>query len=168
VRIALATALGGEIDGAWWPRGGSVASELPELVEALHRPLGEIVDIRVNWSLTEQAPDLSSMTPYAMSIPGWRHGRQRLMAVSGRLACAKLLVVPHLTSAALGLMVLRRAAAMRVTDDQRVSTVCKTADCVVSAARAECASWTDPAPVVAAAKSPSRRRAPSRAKLTDA
>ena len=50
VRIALARVLGGDIDGAWWPHSGSVASELPELIEALHRPLGEIIDIlyRVN------------------------------------------------------------------------------------------------------------------------
>jgi Family of unknown function (DUF5994) len=37
-RIALATLLGGDIDGAWWPHTASVAGELPELVEALHRP----------------------------------------------------------------------------------------------------------------------------------
>lgn len=141
VRIALATSLGSDIDGAWWPRAGSVAAELPELVEALHRPLGEIVDIQVNWSTMERAPDLSSMTPYAMSIPGWRHGRQRLMMISGCRARAKLLVVPHLTSSALGLMVLRRAAAMRISDVQQVSMVFKTADCVVRTAEAESASW---------------------------
>jgi hypothetical protein len=161
--MTLATSLGADIDGAWWPRGGSVAAELPELVEALHRPLGEIVDIRVNWSITEPAPDLSSMTPYAMSIPGWRHGRQRVMIVSGRLACAKLLVVPHLTSSALGLMVLRRAAALNISDDQQVSMVVKTADCVVRAAQSESAAWADatlPVDAVAvdATPKPLRRR----------
>ena len=143
VRIALATSLGGDIDGAWWPRVASVAGELPELVEALHRPLGEILDIRVNWSATDRTPDLSSMTSYAMSMPGWRHSRQRLMAISGRRARAKLLVVPHLTSSALGLMVLRLAAAMPIPDAQQVSAVFKTADCVVRAAQAESASWAD-------------------------
>jgi hypothetical protein len=142
VRIAIATSLGGDIDGAWWPRAASVAAELPELVEALHRTLGEIVDIRVNWSATESAPDLSSMTPYAMSIPGWRHGRQRVMAVSGREASAMLLVVPQLTSSALGLMVLRRASAMSIPSVEQVSMVFKTADCVVRAAEAESASWS--------------------------
>ncbi len=144
--MTLAISLGGDIDGAWWPRGGSVAAELPELVEALHRPLGEIVDIRVNWAITERTPDLSAMTPYAMSIPGWRHGRQRLMMISGRQACAKLLVVPHLTSSALSLMVLRRAAALRIPYDERTSTVFKTADCVVRAACAESACWIEPTP----------------------
>jgi hypothetical protein len=37
-RIALATLLGGDIDGAWWPHTASVAGELLELIEALHRP----------------------------------------------------------------------------------------------------------------------------------
>jgi len=138
VRIALASPLGGAIDGAWWPRA-SLAVELPELVEALHRPLGEILDIRVNWSTTEAAPDLSSMTSYAMSMPGWRYSRQRLMAVCGRRAQARLLIVPHLTSAALGLMVLRRAAGMPVPDSH--SAVFQTADCVVRAAQADSASW---------------------------
>lgn len=141
VRIALATALGGDIDGAWWPRVASVATELPELVEALHRPLGEILDIRVNWSTTDRAPDLSSMTSYAMSMPGLRHSRQRVMAISGRRARTKLLVVPHLTSSALALMVLRRAASMPIPDAQQLSAVFKTADCVVRAAQAESASW---------------------------
>ena len=146
VRIALATALGGDIDGAWWPRADSMATELPELVEALHRPLGEILDIRVNWSSTDRTPDLSSMTSYAMSMPGWRHSRQRVMVISGRRARAKLLVVPHLTSSALALMVLRRAAAMPIPDAQQLSAVFQTADCVVRAAQAESASWAGRTP----------------------
>jgi hypothetical protein len=30
-----------------------VAHELPDLIELLHRPLGEIVDICINWFVTE-------------------------------------------------------------------------------------------------------------------
>lgn len=141
VRIALATSLGGDIDGAWWPHTASVARELPELVQALHRPLGEIVDIRVNWSATERAPDLNSMSSYAMSMPGWQDSRQRVMAVSGRRARAKLLVLPHMTSSGLGQMVLRRAAAMPIPDAQQDTPAFQTADCVVRAAQVESASW---------------------------
>jgi hypothetical protein len=36
-RIALATLLGGDIDGTWWPHTASVPGELPELIDALHR-----------------------------------------------------------------------------------------------------------------------------------
>lgn len=141
VRIALAGSLGGDIDGAWWPHTASVAGELPDLIEALHRPLGEIVDISVNWSSRDGAPDLSSMRDGARSIPGWQDRRQRLMVIAGRRACAKLLVVPHMTSSALGLMVLRRAAGLPVPGAQQDSEVFRTAGSVLSAAQAESASW---------------------------
>ena len=61
IRVTLARQLGSEIDGAWWPHTASVATELPELVGALHRPLGEIVDIRINWSATEGQLDLETI-----------------------------------------------------------------------------------------------------------
>jgi hypothetical protein len=142
VRIALATLLGGDIDGAWWPHTASVAGELPELIEALHRPLGEIIDISINWSSTERAPDLNSMRPGAKSMPGWRDDRrQRIMVIAGRRARAKLLVVPHMTMPALGWMVLRRAAAVPIPGAEQNSQEFQTADFVVRAAQAESASW---------------------------
>ena len=49
VRVSLSGTLGGEIDGAWWPRTGSMVRELPDLVEALFPALGEVVDISLNW-----------------------------------------------------------------------------------------------------------------------
>jgi hypothetical protein len=146
VRIALAGTLGGDIDGAWWPHSSSVAGELPELIEALHRPLGEILDIRINWSDTDAAPDLNSMGYDAKSMPGWRNRRQRLMVIDGRRARAKLLVVPHMTMPALGLMVLHRAAGMPVSDARQASKVFETADRVVRSAQVESALWADPAP----------------------
>jgi Family of unknown function (DUF5994) len=146
VRVALARVLGGDIDGAWWPHSASVAGELPELIEALHRPLGEIIGIRINWSATDAAPDLNSMGYDVKSMPGWRKPRQRLMVIDGRRARAKLLVVPHMTMPALGLMVLHRAAGMPVSDARQTSKVFETADRVVRAAQAESALWTDPAP----------------------
>jgi Family of unknown function (DUF5994) len=140
VRVALATPLGSDIDGAWWPHTGSVAAELPGLIEALHKPLGEIVDMSINWSATDGPPDLNSMC-YAVSMPGWRGRRQRLMVVTGRRGCAKLLVVPHMTARALGLMLLRRAAAMHIPDVQQNTQVFLTADSVVRAAQVESALW---------------------------
>ena len=38
-RLTLVSELGGALDGAWWPYTSSVAKELPELIEALERPL---------------------------------------------------------------------------------------------------------------------------------
>jgi len=138
-RVSLAALLGGDIDGAWWPRTGSIASELPGLVQALHRPLGEIVDICVNWSATEGAPDLRAMS--ASSMLGQRDKVQRLMVVDGRRARAKLLVVPHMTSPTLGLLVMRRAAALPILDTDHNTQMFLAADYVVRAAEAESALW---------------------------
>jgi len=154
VRIALAGTLGGDIDGAWWPHSASVAAELPELIEALHRPLGEIIDIRINWSATEAAPDLNSMGYDVKTMPGWRTRPQRLMVIDGRRARATLLVVPHMTMPALGLMVMHRAAGTRVPDAHQASKVFETADRVVRTAQAESALWEDLAPKVQAERQP--------------
>ncbi len=128
-----------------------MAAELPGLIEALHKPLSEIIDISVNWSATEGPPDLTSMR-YATSMPGWHGGRQRLMVVGGRRACAKLLVVPHMTTPTLGVMVLRRAAAMPIPVGQQNTHLFLTADSVVRRS----ASWAT------RAAQPLRNRQPSR------
>ena len=116
--------------------------ELPELIEALHRPLGEINHIGINWSSTDRAADLDSMSYGGKSMPGWRHQRQRIMVVAGLTARARLLVVPHLTAPALGWMLLRRAAAVPIPDAEQDSQVFHTADLVMRAAQIESASWT--------------------------
>lgn len=141
VRLALAHRLGTDIDGAWWPHTGSVARELPELIGALHRPLGEIVDINVNWSVTEGAVDLSSLVTGARWQAGVQRRCHRLMVVTGRQSCAKLLVIPHMTPVALGVMVMRCAAARPISDAERDTEVFKTADSVLRAAQDESALW---------------------------
>jgi hypothetical protein len=49
------------------------------------------------------------------------------MVVGVRRACATLLVVPHMTAPPLGLMVLRRGAAMPIPDEQQNTHVFLTA-----------------------------------------
>jgi uncharacterized protein DUF5994 len=161
VRLALARRLGGDIDGAWWPHTGLVARELPELIEVLHRPLGEIVDICINWSTTEAAIDLSSVVSGARWQQSERRRRHRLMAVVGRKASAKLLVVPHLTSRELGAMVMRYAADMPVPASEHTTVEYETAEIVLKAAREESASWALPVHDLDAAEStavPGRNR----------
>jgi Family of unknown function (DUF5994) len=145
VRITLARVLGGDIDGAWWPHSASVAAELPQLIGVLHRPLGEIVDIKINWSTTDAAPDLDSMGHDALSMPGSRQRRQRLMVINGTRGRVKLLVIPHLTMPALGLMVLRRAADLPVSDARQASRIFETANRIMRAAQAQSALWIAPA-----------------------
>lgn len=142
VRLSLAHQLGADIDGAWWPHTASVANELPELIGALHRPLGEIVDICINWSATEGPLDLNTIVTGARSMHGAQHRRPRLMVVAGRDACAKLLVVPHMTSQPLGVLVMRCAAAMPGSVSARDTQLFEIANCVMRAALAESARWT--------------------------
>ena len=52
VRLTLTSHIGDDVDGAWWPHTACVARELPELIEALHEPVGEIIDISVMASRT--------------------------------------------------------------------------------------------------------------------
>jgi hypothetical protein len=141
VRIALAPHLGADIDGAWWPQTASMVGELPGLIAALQQRLGEITNISINWSVTDGSPDLDSMTTASMSRPGWRDRSQRLMVVTGRLARARLLVVPHLTTAGLGLMLLRRAAGIPIPLAQQNVPDSSTAEYIVRAARTQSASW---------------------------
>ncbi|MGX9789684.1 DUF5994 family protein [Mycobacterium sp. MMS18-G62] len=134
--------MGADIDGAWWPHTGSVARELPDLIGVLHKQLGEIIDICVNWSDTEAAVDLSSLVTGARWQPGVQRRRYRLMVVLGRDASAKLLVIPHMTPQTLGLMVMRCAAARPVSAAERDSQLFETADSVLRAAQDESALWS--------------------------
>ncbi|MGY4712855.1 DUF5994 family protein [Mycolicibacterium sp. CBM1] len=140
VRLTLNSMLGGDIDGAWWPHTGSLAAELPELIDSLHAQLGEIVDINLNWSPTMGAPILQTHSSAAVRDLRWNDSRQRIMVVVGKVACARLLVIPHLTSPALARMVLRCAAAMAVPADERDKPEFTAAERVMRAAEAQSAS----------------------------
>lgn len=142
VRLVLATHLGGDIDGAWWPHTASVAQELPELIGSLHKPLGEIIDICINWSAIEGPLDLETIVTGNGSLAASKARRPRLMVVDGRGACAKLLVLPHMTSPALGALVMRCAAALPVVGSDREGRLFETAELVMRTAEVESAKWT--------------------------
>ncbi|MDI3312748.1 MAG: DUF5994 family protein [Mycobacterium sp.] len=139
VRLTLASELGERLDGAWWPRTGSIARELPELIDALSTRLGRIIDISVNWSPLEGSPDLDSLNRPRMADPCRAAGRQRLMLITGSRASANLLVVPCRTSSALAVMVLRLAAAFTIEPADRSTQAFRTAGEIVRIARAESA-----------------------------
>ena len=139
VRLTLNSQLGGAIDGAWWPHTSSLASELPELIDCLHATLGEIVDITINWSATAGAPIMDAQSSAAMRNMRWNDSRQRIMVVVGRTACARLLVVPNMTTPVLGRMVLRRAAAMPILAEEHDTAEYSAADRLVRAAEEQSA-----------------------------
>ncbi len=129
VRLTLAARLGDKIDGAWWPRTGVIARELPELVAVLDVPLGTVTDISVNWSSLQSQPNLNWH---------WFQGvHPHVMTVDGRNARTKLLIVPHRTAAALAVMLLRQAASMPIYPVHRDSRAFETAECIVRAARGD-------------------------------
>ncbi len=129
VRLTLASRLGHDIDGAWWPRTGRISRELPQLVSVLVVRLGQIIDINVNWSSLQSQPDLN--------LHCWRGIHQHVMTVSGRDARANLLIVPHRTATALAVLVLRRAAGLPIYPAHRDSRAFQTADSIVRLARGE-------------------------------
>ncbi|MGI9123632.1 MAG: DUF5994 family protein [Mycobacterium sp.] len=142
VRLSLCKALGGEIDGAWWPRTGSMVRELPDLIEALYPALGKVVDISLNWSAGSATPVLSTMAPATTARIGWDAPRHRLMCVTGSGALARILVVPAVTPSPLALMVLRQAADRHIPEVDQGTPAYEAAARVVRAARADSAAWT--------------------------
>ena len=141
VRITLNSALGGDIDGAWWPHSFELARELPELIEALHPVLGEIIDIKLNWLAARNNPMPKPLSSHSMSMHGWNDRQHRLMLVAGRTGTARLLVVPSSTSATLGWMVMRRAAEMSLAGGEDDGQLVETANAVMRTVRGEGSAW---------------------------
>jgi hypothetical protein len=129
VRLTLASRLGDQIDGAWWPRTGLISRELPELVAVLDVRLGRVIDISVNWSSLQRPPDLN--------WDGWRGIHQHVMTVGSRKARANLLIVPYRTGTALAVMILRSAAGLPICPAHRDSQAFQTAGSIVRVARGE-------------------------------
>ncbi len=129
VRLTLACRLGDKLDGAWWPRTGVLARELPGLVAVLAVPLGHVTEIDVNWSSLQSQPDLNSQ---------WFQGiHPHVMTIGGRNSRARILVVPHRTPTALAFMLLRLAAGLPVDAEHRDLRAFETAECVVRVARGD-------------------------------
>ena len=143
VRLTLADELDGLIDGAWWPHTGLIAAELPDLVGVLHKPLGEIVDIRINWSPSDGNADLQTIIAgVRLKKEGEPFRRPRLMMVAGRRATAKLLVVPSMTSPTLGAIVVRAAAGLPTSGGSGDHKLYDMAQLVVDVARDESIKWS--------------------------
>ncbi|WP_099024383.1 DUF5994 family protein [Mycolicibacterium palauense] len=127
VRLSVARELGGDIDGAWWPRADRITNELPDLIETLTPMLGDVVSINVNWPPLQRPPDLNWM--------GWERKAQHIMTVTGAQATVNLLIVAYSTNNALALMVLRRAANLPIDAADRDKPAFLTAGSVLRLAR---------------------------------
>jgi hypothetical protein len=129
VRLSLASELGGEIDGAWWPRVDRMTRELPGLIQVLTPLLGDITSINVNWPHLQRPPDFN--------WPGWERKPQHVITVNGEHARVNLLVVAYTTYSGLALMVLRRAAGLGVVPADRDKPAFITAGSILQAAVAQ-------------------------------
>jgi hypothetical protein len=146
VRFTLASELGNGLDGAWWPHTASIARELPDLIDALREPLGQVLDIGLNWSPLEGVPDLDLLNRRGVAAtPGRETRRFRVMTLTGSQARANLLVVPCRTSTALAVMLLRLAADLPVMYAHQHTSAFETAGVIVTAARAQDAPIAAPA-----------------------
>jgi hypothetical protein len=126
VRLSVASQLGGEIDGAWWPRVDRMTVELPGLVAALTPMLGDITSINVNWPHLQRPPDFN--------WPGWEHKPQHVITLNGEDGRVNLLIIAYTTYSALALMVLRRAAGLSIVPADRDKPAFVTAGSILQAA----------------------------------
>jgi hypothetical protein len=126
VRLSVANHLGGDIDGAWWPRVDRMTVELPGLVAALTPMLGDITSINVNWPHLQRPPDFN--------WPGWEHKPQHVITLNGVEARVNLLIIAYTTYSALALMVLRRAAGLSIVPADRDKPAFVTAGSILQAA----------------------------------
>ncbi len=126
IRLSVASHLGGEIDGAWWPRVDRMTVELPGLVAALTPMLGDITSINVNWPHLQRPPDFN--------WPGWEHKPQHIITLNGVEAQVNLLIIAYTTYSALALMVLRRAAGLSIVPADRDKPAFVTAGSILQAA----------------------------------
>ena len=125
-RLSVSSHLGGDIDGAWWPRVDRMTVELPGLIAALTPLLGDITSINVNWPHLQRPPDFN--------WPGWEHKPQHVMTINGGKARVNLLIIPYTTYSGLALMVLRRAASLPVLPADRDKPAFVTAGTILQAA----------------------------------
>lgn len=131
IRLSVASKLGRDIDGAWWPYADRITHELPNLVGALSPLLGDITSINVNWSALQRPPDFN--------WPGSEHKRQHIMTLSGAHARANLLIISYATRSALALMVMRCAANLPIEAPDRDKPVFLTAHSILRITQQQCA-----------------------------
>jgi hypothetical protein len=140
VRFTLGSNQASGLDGAWWPYSVSIARELSGLTDALRDPLGEVIDIGVNWSPLQGVPDLDLYHRRGVAIlPGPATALLRVMTITGSRARANLLVIPCRTSIGLAVMLLRQAADLPVMYAHQHTPAHEAASVIVRAARAQVA-----------------------------
>ena len=138
IRLTLASPLDDTIGGAWWPYSPSIARELPGLIERLREPLGQVLDLGINWTPLQGVLNLDQFGRNGItSLTGHEARHHRVITVTGTLTQAHLLVVPSDTTRGLAVMVLRCAANLPVRATHQHTNAFRTAELIVGTARAQ-------------------------------
>ncbi len=136
VRASLAGELGQAIDGAWWPRGGNIARELPAFVKFAAAKMGEVTGLAINWPEHQRPPDLN--------WNGWRDAPQHIVVVQSAYTRATVLVIPYETNQTLARILMQMAAFQPTATGDRTMAIFGTAQQILDAARQQCQMVADP------------------------
>ncbi|MCY0939814.1 DUF5994 family protein [Streptomyces antarcticus] len=112
-RLALtpATALAGQLDGAWWPRSRDLKAELPALTAALAEPWGSITRVCVNPARWPVIPPKVPVAGHTVHV-GWftEQDPDKLILLSYTVGRWDLLVIPPETAPAAAARMMAAAA----------------------------------------------------------
>ncbi|WP_183064181.1 DUF5994 family protein [Streptomyces sp. gCLA4] len=112
-RLSLtpATALAGQLDGAWWPYSRDLEAELPALAAALEESWGRITRVTVNPTRWPAVPRTVAMAGHVLHV-GWftEQDPDKLILLSYTVGRWDLLVVPPETAPAAAARLMTAAA----------------------------------------------------------
>ncbi|MEU9161397.1 DUF5994 family protein [Streptomyces sp. NPDC048424] len=109
--LTPATALAGQLDGAWWPRSRDLEAELPALVAALDERCGRITRVTVNPARWPVIPRKVPAGGHLVHV-GWfaEQDPDKLILLSGTVGRWDLLVIPPETAPAAAARLMAAAA----------------------------------------------------------
>ncbi|MFE1286340.1 DUF5994 family protein [Streptomyces sp. NPDC058751] len=105
------TTLVGLLDGAWWPRSRHLATELPDLVDALEEHFGRITRVVVNPTRWPVVPHKVASGRHTVHV-GWftEQDPDKMILLSYTVGRCDLLVIPPETEPAAAARLMTAAA----------------------------------------------------------
>ncbi|WP_431043413.1 DUF5994 family protein [Streptomyces sp. P1-3] len=98
LRLQTASARGGLLDGAWWPRSRSAGAELPGLVSALAGHIGPITRVGLDASAWDETPTRLVVDDRVVHLDWSPVGDDTVLVTRGERDHFKLLVIPPTAS----------------------------------------------------------------------
>ena len=112
LRLKRKAPISGFVDGAWWPHGDDLPTELPDLLSVLSVRLGPIARVMYNLGEWAPAPRRATMAGGLVRLDGYhRQSPNTVEVLDARGNRIVLLVVPPLTDPELAHSIVMAAAA---------------------------------------------------------